>query len=222
MQFNSVAYVAIGMVIVPFVVGLLSSSRLPRDMRPLLALFGIHAIITVAQLILAVQKINNLWTSHLYYLTEVVFLLWVYSLWTSSERARTIFRITTILYAVFWITAKFLFEDFTKSALYTPTVSRVILLGSTLSMLVMLASRDDQVLYLQPKFWFAAGFLVLFAGSLMYYALRTLFFDFSRDVIDTIFLIHWINSILSNSLHTVGFLWILRRPNTGGQLELAP
>jgi hypothetical protein len=149
-------------------------------------------------------------------------LFWIYSLWTHSDRARSIFLALTILYGIFWIAAKFSFEEFTVSALYTPTVSRVILLGSTLYILGVIASTCKRPLYLEPKFWFAAGFLVIFSGSLMFYGFRTIILDFSLDAITTLWSIHWINTMLSNVMHAIGFLCILLLPNTGGQLELAP
>lgn len=222
MDLPLIAYMAGGAVILPSLIGLAAMRRLESDMRLLLALFGFHAVLTVLQFALASQAINNLWTSHIYYLVEVVVLLRVYSLWTSSGSAKRIFLWLTVLYAIFWIAAKFFLEEFTVSAFYTPTVSRVMFIGSTLYILVVVASNSEHPLYLEPRFWFAAGFLVLFAGSLMFYAFRNFIFGFSVEIVDRLLTIHWMNILLSNSLHCVGFLCILRLPNTGGRLELAP
>ncbi|MEP0823691.1 MAG: hypothetical protein HRF44_12665 [Ignavibacterium sp.] len=215
------AYLAGGAVIAPFFVGLSVYRRLEKQIRPLFVLFGIHAVLTIVQILLALRQINNLWTSHVYYLVEVVILLRVYSLWTESARARTIFYGMGIAYCLFWAASKLMFEQFTTSALYTPTVSRIILLGSTLSILLVISSTSTRILYEEPKFWFAAGFLVIFAGSLMFYGFRTLILDYSMDAIRTLWSIHWGVTIVSNLLHVIGFLCILRLPNTGGQLELA-
>ncbi|MEX1139016.1 MAG: hypothetical protein WEB33_09680 [Bacteroidota bacterium] len=215
------AYLAGGAIVLPFIFGLFAAAKLEKDLKPLLGLFGIHTLFTVFQFVLAFQRVNNIWTSHTYYLIEVAMVFWIYSQWIYSTRARSIFLGLSILYGIFWTAAKFSFEEFTVSALYTPTVSRVILLGSTLHILVSIASNIERPLYLEPKFWFAAGFLVMYSGSLMFYAFRTLIFGSSLDAIFTLLSIHWITTILSNVLHVIGFLCILRLPNTGGQLELA-
>jgi hypothetical protein len=221
MSLPLLAYMAGGAVILPVVVGLFASSRLNRSLKPLLLLFGIHALLTVLQFALAFQGVNNRWTSHVYYIIEVVLLLRIYSLWTPSIRARTIFLGMTILYGAFWIASKFLFEQFSGPALYTPTVSRVMLLGSTLYILMVIATTNDRPLYFEPRFWFSAGFLVILAGSLMFYGFRTLFLDFSIEAMKTLWSIHWTITVFSNVLHVIGFLCTLRLPNTGGQLELA-
>ncbi|GJQ20301.1 MAG: hypothetical protein HBSIN02_06560 [Bacteroidia bacterium] len=215
------AYLAGGATIAPFFMGLCVYRRLERQIKPLFILFGIHAALTFVQAYLALRQTNNLWTSHVYYLVEVVILLRVYSLWTASAHARGIFYGMGILYSLFWAASKLLFEQFTTSALYTPTVSRIILLGSTLYILLMISSTTTRMLYSEPKFWFAAGFLVIFAGSLMFYGFRNLFLDLSVEAVKTLWSIHWSVTIVSNLLHVIGFLCILRFPNTGGQLELA-
>jgi hypothetical protein len=221
MELPPLGYVASLAVILPSLVALSLYRRLPADLRPLFVLFGIHAAIMVAQFVLAHQRINNLWTSHWYYLIEVVMLLWLYSLWSRSQKALFIFRLLSVCYAVFWVAAKIFFEEFTATALYTPTVSRVILIGATLYVLGVLASTSEGPLYIEAKFWFAAGFLVLLAGSMMFYAFRTLFLDYSPDSVNLFWSIHWSVTIFSNLLHIIGFLCILRLPNIGGQSELA-
>ena len=216
------AYFAAGAVVLPSLIGLAVYPKLEKDLKPLLVLFVVHSLLTALQFVLSFQRVNNLWTSHIYYLIEVVILFRVYSLWVPSATARSIFLGITLLYSVFWIGAKFLFEDFTTPALYTPTVSRVLLIGTTLYVLLITASSSERPLYLEPRFWFAAGFLMLFTGSLMFYGFRTIIFRYSMDAIESLLTIHWINTIFSSCLHTVGFLCILRLPNTGGRLELAP
>ncbi|MEX2117504.1 MAG: hypothetical protein WEB37_11500 [Bacteroidota bacterium] len=222
MDLPLIAYMAGGAIVVPFLLGLIALRKLGHDTRLLLAFFGFHSFLTVFQFALAFHAINNLWTSHIYYLVEMVVVLRVYSFWTPSRSARRIFLWLTILYAVFWIAAKFLLEEFTVSALYTPTVSRVIFIGSTLYILVVVATNSELSLYLESRFWFAAGFLVLFAGSLMFYAFRNFIFGFPVEIVDRLLTIHWTNILLSNLLQSAGFLCILRLPNTGGRLELAP
>ena len=222
MSLPPLVYAAAIALVLPSVIGIFQYRRLPPDLKPLTVLFGIHALITIAQFVLAFQRINNIWTSHAYYLIEVVILFWIYSLWTPSGRARSIFLVLSILYGVFWIVGKFSFEDFTIAALYTPSVSRIILLGSTLYILGVIAVVSEHPLHLEPKFWFAAGFLTIFSGSLMFYGFRTIMLNFSSDSINALWSIHWSITILSNFLHVIGFLCILRRPNIGGQLELAP
>jgi hypothetical protein len=222
MNLPLIAYMAAGAIFLPLLIGLGAFQRLESDMRLLLAFFGFHAFLTVLQFALASQAINNLWTSHIYYLVEMVIVLRVYSLWTPSGSAKTIFLWLTILYVVFWVAAKFFLEEFMVSAFYTPTVSRIIFIGSTLYILVAVAGNTEHPLYREPRFWFAAGFLVLFAGSLMFYAFRNFIFGFSVEIVDRLLTIHWTNIVLSNALHSVGFLCILRLPNTGGRLELAP
>ncbi len=214
-------YVASVAVILPSLVALSLYRRLSSDLKPLFVLFGIHAAIMVAQFVLARQRINNIWTSHWYYLIEVVMLLWIYSLWSRSQKVHFIFMTLSVCYTLFWVAAKFLFEEFTVNGLYTPTVSRVILIGATLYVLGFLASTSEGPLYREPKFWFAAGFLALLAGGLMFYAFRTIFLSYSPDSINMLWSIHWSMTIISNLLHIIGLACILRLPNTGGQSELA-
>lgn len=221
MQLPIVTYFAISAVILPTLVGLLVFNRLEKDLKLLFGLFSFHSILTIMQFIMAFHRINNLWTSHVYYLVEVVILCHVFSNWAGSPGARRIFSWLSLAYVVFWTVIKVSVESFATWALYTPTVSRILLIGLSLHVLMVLAAKIEIPLYREPRFWFAAGFLVLFSGSLMYYGFRTLILQFSFDAMNTALTVNWVNTIFSNSLHIIGFLCILRLPNTGGQLALA-
>jgi hypothetical protein len=221
MSLPPLVFVAGVAIIAPAVIGLLMFRQLPLALRPLTLLFGIHAMITVAQFVLAFQRINNIWTSHIYSIMEIVILLAIFASWTDSRRAKIIFWSIMGSYAIFWVLAKILFEPFNVSPVYTPTTSRVILLSGSLYTLFVVATNQERILIREPKFWFAAGFLLAYAGSLMYYGFRSMFNDLPLDEIIKLWSIHWAVSILSNILFIAGFICVPLARNTGGQLELA-
>ncbi len=221
MNIPPLVYIAAVSVALPFIFGIFHFFRLPSDLKPLVVLFGAHAAITVAQFALAFQGVNNLWTSHVYNIIEVVFLLIILSTWASGGKSRLLMRSTAILYVLFWVFAKVFLEKFNAPAVYTPTISRIIIISGTLYLLVVVASQTHTPIFREPKFWFAAGFLLACAGSLMFYGFRTLLDGLSMDAIVRVWSIHWVVLTVSNILLTIGFLCRPQARNSGGQLELA-
>jgi len=209
-------------IVVPSIIGLIMFRGLPSDLKPLSFLFVIHAVITIVQFFLAYKRINNIWTSHIYNIIEVALLLGIFSLWTDSRKARLIFWSIMGLYVILWIVAKVIFEQFDLAPVYTPMISRIILLTATIYIILFIgATTTERVLAGEPKFWFAAGFLLAYAGSLMFYGFKSLINDLPYDEIVKIWSIHWVVTILSNSFFIAGFVCVPLVRNTGGQLELA-
>jgi len=223
MRFPLIAYIAFGSILAPFILSLAFLDRFQRGTRPLIVLFGAYSAVLVTQRILGSQGINNLWTSHLYNVLEVVLVLHVFSMWLASKRTQRVYRATMLLYMTLWLSAKIFWEAFDVPGLTTPVISRVVLLASSLHVLFAITATDsERPLMAEPRFWYAGGFLVSAAGSLMFYALRTVMDAFPLDDVYRVLSINWTIITLSNLMFVVGILCKPRVRNSGGQLELAP
>ena len=222
MSLPPLAYIAFFSIVLPFMLSIIFWRRFQDDKRPLIILYGAYSGFLGIQYSLAIRGINNLWTSHIYELVELPLILLMYRMWISSKDAKNIYMGVVIVYAGFWIASKIFLESFDGPTFFASVISRIFLVAGSLYVLFEITSADsDRSLMVEPKFWFAAGFLAGAAGDLMFYAFQTFIVGFSFENAMRVFSIHWSVTIISNFMVTIGILCKPRLRTSGGHLELA-
>lgn len=222
MSLPPLAYIAFSSIVLPFVLSVFTWRRFRDDTWPLIVLYGAYSEVLVIQYTLAIRRINNLWSSHLYNVLELVLVLLMYRMWISSKEMKNAFAGAAAAYLVFWVTAMTFLESFDGPGSFTSVISRVLLVAGSLFVLFEITSAEnDRSLIAESKFWFAAGFLVGSAGDLMFYAFDSFIAGFSFEYAMKVASFHWSVTLVSNILVIIGILCKPRLRISGGHLELA-
>lgn len=223
MNFPPIAYIAFISIVLPFVLSVILWRRFLNDTWLLIILYGAYTEVLFIQLTLALRRINNLWSSHVYEVLELVLIVLMYRMWVSSKNAKTVYLWIAMVYAVFWLTARSLLVPSELLGLYTPVLSRVLVVAGSLYILFEITSADaERSLLFEPKFWFASGFLAAASGDLMFYAFDKFITGFSFEDAKRVYSIHWAVTVISNLMVVIGILCKPRQRTSGGLLELAP
>jgi len=221
MDLPILAYTAGISTAVPFLIGMGRTRVLPDEFRWLVGLFGFHALITLVQFILAFRGVNNLWSSQIYNVIEVLIFLWVLSQWTPSPTMRRVLQGSGIFYVIFWVVLKILVERFDMYSTYSSPISRIILVAAVTYVLFAIASRSERPVTRDPRFWIGSALLIACTGSLTFYGLRSFIADLPMETVLQAFSIHWGVVVVSNCFFSVGLLCKPLSLSSGGQLELA-
>ncbi|MGD1043780.1 MAG: hypothetical protein ABR936_00480 [Bacteroidota bacterium] len=143
---------------------------------------------------------------HAYFLMEYIFIISIISIWQESHWMRRIFQALILLYILFWIVAKLTFEPLSGSFSLTASISQVILsLGAGYTLFVVIGNRIQTLIH-YDRFWVLLSFVIYYAGTLLFIALREILIHYSIETFFFVNSIDWSLKILFNVLFVKGFL----------------
>jgi hypothetical protein len=208
-------------ILIPTILGLLRYRWLAEEVKLFLFLQVVNSLTVIAQFVLAYYYINNLWSSHLYTLCEVILILLSYRNWQNGEKARSVLFVTAIVYAVFWLLLKLTIENLKAPSTYASPVSRAILMIASFQMLYALARDSEESILSDGRFWLVAATMIFAAGGVMFYALQGIIFTLQKEMILKVFNAYWTLIILVHLTYAWGFICSSTRQNSGGRLASA-
>jgi hypothetical protein len=143
---------------------------------------------------------------HVYYLVEYTFIMLIISMWQESQRMKKYFQSLLLLYILFWVIAKITFEPFSGLYSISATTSQVFLtLGAGYTLFVVMGNRE-QPLMNNYHFWVLLSFVIYYAGTLLFIALRGILIQYSLEKLHLVASIDWSLKIFFNVLFAIGFL----------------
>lgn len=115
-----------------------------------------------------------------------------------------------IINVIFWIYAKLTLEILTQPPAYTESASGVILSAAAIFTFIGLARHAEGELFQQFRFWACIAIIINYAGNLPFYALNARLIYLPATLVESIWPIHWLLTILVSLCLASSFLCLKR------------
>jgi hypothetical protein len=192
--------------LVPVMVGLPFVKTGTQDQKILLIYLLINFLSSIASVVSAFHKVNNLWMMNLYTPFQFGMLMWLLSSWQITTMKR-IFLLTIPLFVIFWLVATLFVENFRGFNSYTRPLEALALISASGYTLVKLNSEGSDPILRKLSFWGASGILLYFTGMIVLFSLSSILFREDVQMLRLLWApIQTFSNISSNIMFTAGFL----------------
>ena len=158
-------YITFGCVVLIPVVGSFRLPRLTPDFRLLLTFFWFGALFEALEF-MSSHRMNNIWASHIYHLTEYCVIVRILSLWEQDPAIKRLERVSIIVYTLLWLISKVTFEPIMTRGVTTSIVSHAVLTLLTLRLLHILMGTGRAAAFTPSE-------ILASSGDLLFYSLIT-------------------------------------------------
>ena len=111
MRIPLLAHICTSSLLLLVAIGFFRYRMLRSDMRVLFGYFVVSLVFTVTMLILAINRVNNLWMLHILNLVEFYTFVLVLSSWQTNSRVALVLRRDALIgFAVIWVASKLSLE----------------------------------------------------------------------------------------------------------------
>lgn len=190
-------------VLIPLLIGIFLFRRLGTDLRLLILLFLIVAMVEGYTFYLVEKHMNAYWIYHLYTPIEYSLLATIFSFWQKKAWIRRILRISIPIFVLICIWDYLVFRNLNDLNYFTASFAFALYVGITSFTLLYLQTENPQSIIRDCRFWISAGLLIYSAGGLAYFSFHK---TIVSELLVGIWVIHSILNITSYILYSVGIL----------------
>jgi len=153
--------------LIPLLVAVPNFKKLDRPLRIFAWYMMLSLLLTILMTVLALRKMNNLWVMNLSQPIYVVMILWVFQLWESETKLRTLMKGCIVLFVSVWLYEIILQNKVMQFSTYTIPLEGIIFIFVS-CLTIYQANRDlDEPIVDKPRFWISAGMLLYFGGVII-------------------------------------------------------
>lgn len=190
----------------PLIAAFMSLRFLNRELKVFFIYQAIAMIITIWQLHLAANNINNLWLIHLQTPIEFGFFMWIFSLWQENPFTRRFFRLTIPVYIILWAILVFFVEKIDEFNTFSKPTEAVVLIIASGYCLYLVNKEKVESLFRQPSFWISSGTLIYFTGTVIIFTVTNLLLHESVEELRAVWNVVFVMEIITNLFFAGGFL----------------
>ncbi len=198
---------------VPAITGLLLFRRLNPDLRLLLLLTAIAAMVEGYTFYLAMNSRNPYWVHHIYMPIEYAIFAIVLSSWQRNNRAKKLFRLSIPPFVILCLWDIFGGGNLKDLNALTASIAYTLYVGMSAYTLVNLDYENIRSTLSDYRIWIGTGLLVYSAGGLAYFSFHE---TIVANYLIQIWVIHGVLNILSYLMYSVGFIHQARLWNRAG------
>ena len=193
-------------VLLPFLAGLVGFKCNDKDLRWLVPFFAFATAVEITSLVLSRHYANNIWLINIYLVIECAVFVNLLAYWHGRAGVRYAALLASIAYASFWA-----WSVLHRHSLYevnNPAFTAAAMLNVAFSGLALyeLSGLAGPSLLRNPRFWFAAGILILYSVDVTIFSIYDLVTQRGGEMLRSMFAIHFVFNIFANTLYAVGFL----------------
>ena len=190
-------------VFLPLITGLLLFKRLGPDMRLLLLLLMIVAMVECYTFYLVMNHRSPYWVHHLYAPVEYSLIAIVFSFWQQKALVRKLIRVSIPPFVIFCLWDIFGGGDLHDLNALTASVAYTLYVGISAYTLVNLDHKNIRSTFNDYRFWIGTALLVYSAGGLAYFSFHH---TVVVDYLVQIWVIHGILNIVAYLMYSVGYI----------------
>lgn len=185
--------------------------NLTRETRVLAIYFAVSFVLTVIQLLLALNGINNLWIYQFFCPVQFVLLAFVFFRWNENSFVGIFIRYSVPTFVLAWCVSAFLVANPAATLTYADPISAVVLILVSSYTLVRLDRLEGSSVLDVPAFWISAATIAYFGGTLVFSALSISLLRASIQTMQIAWSTQSVVSILANLVYAGGFLCLRRK-----------
>jgi hypothetical protein len=192
--------------IAPAAAGVWFWKRLSLPMRVLTLFFSFTVLITIAELVLALLGIVNVFLSNIYRLAEFISLMYFFRYRVHHSTYRDGMTMLSMVYVVLWFT-EVSFDPFPKHYNeFINVLSNILLLAVSVAVLFYLFNASNRKLALQSAFWICIGTILNCSGTVIIYSMGSTILSMGVDQFTMMWHFNWGSNIAANILFARSFL----------------
>ena len=173
----------------------------------MLFLFVESFLVSLAQLVLALNSINNLLLQHSSTLIELCVYLFVLSYWQTNEKVARLFRHELIIaFCLIWLLLKLFIEDFQLFDNYSSGLAYIVTLSAASYSMFILTNGSSYRSWLDYRFWVLSATLIYSISSALVLSSGNLILKLQHEEILFLWSIHGIVLTFANIFYSVAFL----------------
>jgi hypothetical protein len=199
-------WLSAGSVLFALGAGLYSFKRLDASLRALVYFFAIAAGVELTGRVLGMQRLSNVWLINLFMALECVTFINVLAHWRESNNARHVALVVSLAYLGFWFLNLVVFGSLFAVNNYVFTLAAILLIAFSGSTLYHLSGKTTPPLFRNPRFWFAAGILILYCVDATIFSLMEIVTQRGDALLQGTWAIHSVFNIFANMLYAIAFL----------------
>ncbi|MGB2868422.1 MAG: hypothetical protein WBD36_08225 [Bacteroidota bacterium] len=180
--------------------------NLPVEMRILAAYFGFSLFVGLLQMILALNRIQNLWTSQFSLPIEFTLLMLVFYYSAEDPTLRKILFAILLIFVAFWSSSISVFGLLRTSHTYFKTATSAVLVLASCYILARIAAKETETIFAQAMFWVATGSVMYFGGTIVLFALSGAIFKSSLLTMRLAWSMQSVLNVVANLIYLRGFL----------------
>lgn len=190
--------------LLPIAAGVFTLSRLKLDMKILLVLFILIAVVDASTLILMLRGDAFEWIHYIYTPIEYCLLIWALSLWQEKPFIARLLRLSIPAFAVICGLNMLALDKLVKVNGFEVSISLIVYVIVSAYTLYNLQKNDYGSIWGDYRSWICATLLLYSAANLVQFA--TMLFAFSIQL----WQFHLVLVILSNILYAGAFICLYR------------
>ena len=184
----------------PLSSGIYTYRWLKPEMKILLLLFVIAALVEGYTFYQALNRASLHWVHHLYAPLEYSLLAFVFSFWQKKAILIRALRLSIPIFILVCAVSIFTLENLKNLNNFTASLSNTLYVVVSAYTLLNLQRNDSGSIYKDYRFWISSALLLYSTSSLAYFAFHNYFFSFM------IWAIHVTFNIVANLLYSMGFI----------------
>ncbi len=186
-------------------------AKLTLSMKLLGAYFIVSLILGILQIALALNHIDNRWTSEFFLPIQFTLLLVVFYLAFEDWRFRQVLAGCLLLLLVFFAVTIAWMGVSSRSYAYVKAESSLVLVAVSCYVLVWASRNEETPISAHPMFWVASANVVYFAGTAVLYALSGAIFEAPIDTMRLVWSIQSVVNVVANVIYLRAFLCFRRK-----------
>lgn len=205
--------VMLSSVLVPLTTGLMLFRRLNTDLRLLLLLFAIVAMVEGYGFYLVMNSRNPYWIYHIYMPVEYAVFATVLSWWQRKEWVGKLFRLSIPPFAIICLWDIFGGGDLKDLNALTASIAYALYVGMSAYTLVNLDHANIRSTLGDYRFWIGTALLIYSAGGLAYFSFHD---TVVANYLIQIWVIHGVLNMAAYLMYSVGYVCQARSWNRAG------
>ncbi len=190
-------------VLIPLATGLILFSRLTLELKLLLFLFFIVAIVEGYTFYLFMNHRNPYWVHHIYVPIEYTIIATIFSFWQRKSWAKKIIRLSILPFLVLCVWDISGGGDLKAFNAFPISVAYTLYVGISAYTLVNLNHGSDKSVARDCRFWIGTALLIYSAGALAYFSFHDMIVD---NYLIGIWAAHLVLNIIAYMLYSVGIM----------------
>ncbi len=190
-------------ILIPLITGLILFSKLSPELKLLLFLFFIVAVVDGYTFYLSMNARNPYWVHHIYIPIEYTIIAAVFSFWQRKSWAKKIIRLSILPFLVLCVWDISGGGDLKDFNAFPISVAYTLYVGISAYTLVNLNHGSDKSVARDCRFWIGTALLIYSAGALAYFSFHDMIV---ANYLIEIWAAHLILNIIAYMLYSVGIM----------------
>jgi hypothetical protein len=181
-------------------------ARFSKELKVLSVYLVLALIVDTLQLILAMQHLDNRWTSQYFLPIQFILLVIVYYLWTNTSNDQWLWTSFLCLFTLAYVISVICLHPLPRWFAYVKPGTAILIVLLSCSILVKLVKQVSAPMAIQPIFWVASANVIYFAGTAVLYSLSMEVFQSPVQIMRLAWSTQAVINVFANLLYLRGFL----------------